>query len=280
MIATLSGCKSWVDRSTTTHQATKREKGTLSTKVRKSRTSFVLNAQFVTVQIDSRKPDDAQSMWQWIDETVLPIQNRQALLENGIRIGRVSQTDRFETTLRALSDSESDDEVDVFLKSAAVANDHPVGDDSIPIQFGKRYELPVRLPLEGMVTAMVNLDGQVIGETLEDPQYLFALMASRGNGTREVALKIRPEIQHGQTLLRWKGSDSAMRIDSRRDAWSLKELEFYLTCAEGESYVISETLPRRGLGQAMFGGENVDRAEQQVILILSVSDIPQPSDAI
>ncbi len=270
----MSGCASWSERSSLT------EAGTAEPPVHKSRQSMVLTARFVPAEVDPADPDRLQSLWQWTDETILPAEKRRTLLENGIRIGRVVQSSRFEQKLQNLSQKDSTDQVTEFLQSAEVASENPNGKKRIPLRLGKRYELPVHLPIEGPVTPLLRYDNQLIGRSLEDPQFLFALTANQANRQGEVALQVVPEIQHGAMRQRWTSSDSALRIDTRRDAWTLTELQCMLKGTENDIFVIGETTPRRGLGKQMFSGEDAGRVEQQVVLILSFHEIPTPVDKI
>lgn len=273
-LTVVCGCASWSDRSTRDDQSTANQP------TRAGRKSFVLQTRFVPIEVDPTAPDRLQSLWQWTDETIIPSEQRQSLLDNGLRIGRITQVDRFESKLSELSSHHGVDNVDTFLKSAAVSADNPIGNIRTPMVLGRRVELPVHLPIDGTVTPLVTINDQLIGKTLSNPQYLFAMTASRASSVRKIDLHIVPEIQHGQMLQRWVGSDSAMRIDTRRDAWTLTELGFLLTGGENASFVIGETTPRRGLGKEMLSGENAGRVQQQVILVLSLHNIPTPADLI
>ncbi|TWU08542.1 hypothetical protein Pla52n_11250 [Stieleria varia] len=239
---------------------------------------MILATRFVPLNVDSKNPDHVESLWQWTDETVIPAEQRRMLLENGIRVGRVTESGRFESKLTELSQPTSTDEVTEFLVKADVASENPAGKDRIPLRMGKRYEFPVRLPVEGALTPLVRYDDQVIGRSLDEPQFLFAMTANRGKSSREIELQLVPEIQHGAMRQRWTSSDSALRIDTRRDAWTLDPLHFSLTGGENDVFVIGETLPRRGLGRLMLSGEDAGRVEQQMVLVLSFQDIPSPVD--
>ena len=265
-----TGCASWTERST------ERDAIEKQLPVKKSRRSFVLETRFVHARIDPAQPDQFQSLWQWTDETVLPSETRQLLMDNGIRVARVAERDRFESKLSELSHDADEDELDELLKSAAVASDHTQGKSRIPMRLGKRYELPVRLPVHGVVTPIIKWEDQLVGKTVKEPQYLFALTGIQGDGTKAIDIQLVPEIQHGDMTSRWTGRESAMRIETRRQSWPLLPLSIVLEAEENATFVIGQTQPQRGLGQHMFRGEDSNRVEQQVLLLLTVTDVPDP----
>lgn len=240
--------------------------------------SIEIGTQFIQIRFDPADPDQLQSMWQWVDETVIPIETRRALNRNGLRIGKVFQPQRLTGKLESLKSGESQDIVDQFLASASVSSHQSEGDRIEPMRIGKRNELPVRLPVKGVHVPMIYENGDVVAKTLLDPTFLFAITPQSGQSAAEIRLRMRPEIQHGDMRQDWVHGDAALRIDVRRQTWSLDSLEFELIGGEGDLFVLSETESRRGLGKMMFGGKNVDQMEQQTVLLLRIANIPTPAE--
>ena len=275
LLAGILGCSSWSgwsDRGESVANAT------APLPLKKAPRSIELESKFVQIQFDPSQPDQLQSMWQWVDETVLPAAVRSSLSQNGLRIGRVIHEERLQAKLETLGSKKPNDVVDEFLASASVSSHQSEGTRRDPMRIGKRYELPVRLPIEGDQVVMVHRDGELVGETLRDPQFLFSVVPARGKSVAEVRLRFRPEIQHGDMRQGWVQGDAALRIDVRREAWPLESMDFELAGGEGDLFVIAETASRRGLGKLMLGGENVDRLEQQTVILLRIANVPTPAE--
>jgi hypothetical protein len=115
----------------------------------------------------------------------------------------------------------------------------------------------------------------MIGRTLQDPQFLFAITPDISQLSGQLHLRLRPEIQHGGTRQRFVTADSAIRIDTRRDAWSLNELDLNISVNQGETIVLAAEMPLRGLGEQMFTGHNANQEHQQVVVLIKIAKIPK-----
>ena len=96
--------------------------------------------------------------------------------------------------------------------------------------------------------------------------------------SQQVSLRLRPEIQHGSMRQRWVSSDTALRIDTRRETWSLKELDVNLAGVENDTFVIGSVAPAVGIGKQMLGGKSNDQTQQQVIMLIKLAQVPTPAD--
>ncbi|QDT11529.1 hypothetical protein [Planctomycetes bacterium K23_9] len=274
------GCATWTDRTTGILEAattgkTGHGESPLS-KLKENSKNIVLNVEFVPIKVDETSLDEIQSIWQWTDETVVDPGLRRELSLNGIRAGRVIRRDRL---IQRLDQMRSTDGVlDQFLSQADIASEVSHGGQRIPMRVGRRYELPVRQPIEGTHVSMVRLDGELFGRTLQDPQFLFAVKATTGNTTREINLQLRPEIQHGSMRQRWISSDTALRINTRRETWSLESLDLNLTGVEGDTFFIGGTTPRVGLGKQMLSGHRSDNSQHQVVMLITFDQIPTAAE--
>ncbi len=222
--------------------------------------------------------DRAASMWQWVDETAIDVTLRRRLLENGLRVGLVSNEESFRDRLASIASQQ--DVVEKFLTSASVASDVSRGAKKIPMRIGKRYELPLRQPIEGTHVAMARIDGETIGKTLLDAQYLFAVEPIRSTGQKQIHLRLRPEIQHGEMRQQWVGSESAFRIGQRRPVWAFPTLDLNLEISEGDVIVIAPTLPMTGLTKHMFVGLNANQQAEQIVLLMRIEHVPTAADGI
>ena len=241
------------------------------TEVGQSPHTPVIEVSFVAIKMETEDRDLADGIWQWVDETKIDAVQRHRLLANGIRAGFVSNEDQFRR--RLAGETVQSDVVNQFLSEASVNSDLSQGSERLPLRFGRRYELPLRQPTEGNDITLLSLDDGPIGRTLVRPQHMFAITAGRGTNAKQIELQFRPEIQHGDAKQKWITSDSAFRIDTRRDTWSLPELDLDVTAGRGDLLVITADTPPRGLGRKMLTGAGSDQAQQQMLLLIEVIQV-------
>ncbi len=214
----------------------------------------------------------AEDLWHWVDETAIAPEVRAELRRNGLRLGRVHSESEF---LRQLGlQRRAENEAERLLSSADVASEVTRRSRRIPCDMGKRYELPVRQPSPGTHATLVSLGGQTVGRSLENPQHLFALSILPSD-IGSVRIRLQPEIQHGLMKQTWVSSDSALRIDNRRDSWQLRELALELPLAEGAMLVAGATTPPAGLGSDMFLGTTATGDVDRVVMVLRVASLPK-----
>jgi len=232
-----------------------------------------LEVEFLPVPLSEFDAEFADSVWQQVDETPLDVELRGRLAQNGLRAGLLSQAEPFRKQLQQ-SIVAKGDVVDQFLDQASIASDLSHDRQQIPLRFGRRYEVPLRQPIEGSHTSLVRFDGETIGRTLSHPQHVLVLTGHPGERAGEIRLHVRLEIQHGESKQKFVSSDTALRIDNRREAWSLPELDLSLATSEGKSLVLGAAVPATGLGKEMLTGVSSDHANEQVFVLVHVLQVP------
>lgn len=220
--------------------------------------------------VASRSP--VEEMWRWIDETAITPEVRDALRLNGLRVGRVHTQSEFARALQAIRRTPADAATQL-LDSAAVGSDSVQTSRRIPCILGKRHELPVNHPSSGDVATLVSLGGQTIGRTLNAPQPLFAITVQPHDASG-VRVRMQPEIQFGAMRQTWVSSESALRIDNRRESWTMDELAFELASAAGDTIVAGSVLPSHGLGEQMFTGRTADGQVDHKLVVIRVTELP------
>ncbi|QDT05769.1 hypothetical protein K227x_41730 [Rubripirellula lacrimiformis] len=273
----VGGCANWKENSSVDAlTSASRNPPAGQRRIGESKKSIVLDVEFVNIKVDQTDPDQAASLWQWVDETPIDVHLRSRLIDNGLRVGVVSSDERFRQRLSAIASDH--DALDNFLASAAVASDVSRGEKRIPMRIGKRYELNLRTPIEGQHVAMARIGDQTIGRTLNNAQYLMAVHPIQMTGQQQIMLKLRTEIQHGEMRQKWIGSDSAIRIDQRRETWSIPSLDLDIEAAQGDMIVIAPTWPLTGLAKRMLAGLNADNQEEQIVVLIRIDRVPTAID--
>lgn len=262
------GCARWKNDSS--HSALKLPA------VHENTRSVVLQIEFLPIKVDVADQGENESIWQWVDETVVDATERSRLIANGMRIGQIINVDRFRS--RIDDQAPTQDVVDQFLSGASVASEVSHNSKRVPMRLGRRWELQLRQPIPGDHVTMLRLDTDTIGRTLSDPQYLFAMVATPGESTGEVNVRLRPEIQHGAMRQKWVSSDAALRIDTRRETWSIEQLDVNLSGMEGDTFVVAASQPAAGLAAQMLGGTSADNLPQQVMVVIRIAQVPSPVD--
>jgi hypothetical protein len=210
-------------------------------------------------------------IWKSIDETVVIPESRSALRRNGIRMGKAQRVADFSRQLekiRVLPTESSE-----VLEVADVQSDLSHSARRITFRVGKRYELPVRQVSKDAQVMLVALGDQTLGQTLSQAQPLFAMRVASADA-RTVRLQLRPEVQHGAMLQTWVGNEAALRIENRREAWVLSELETDVSLEKGDVLVAGCRDPAFGLGKHLFTGTTAEGDSDQVLMIVKVVELP------
>ena len=269
----LGGCAQWKDAKRISHAEASSSENPLD-----QGQQLLVEVDFVNCDVNSLDQDQTAAMWQWVDETSIDTKLRQRLLDNGLRIGVVTNAERFRDRLDESSIKE--DVVEKFLNQASVASEISHGKQRIPMRLGRRYELALRQPFEGSHVTLIRADGDPIGRTLSNAQYFLSLTASETNAPQQIRLRIQPEIQYGAARQKWVSSDTAIRIDTRRETWSLDMLDIQLMAKAGDTIVIAPDHPLHGLANKMLMGNGTDQDSQQLVVLIHVANIPTPADAL
>lgn len=261
LVATL-GCSSWhtdapslgLDRGL---PPPRREAGTA-----------VLEISFVSL----KPPPDEVDLWKQIDQTDLPADLKREWERNGLRAGKVQKPLDFPELLGKIR--RQSEGADVAMEATDVMSELSHRGRRITCRIGKRYELPVRQPSPTDQTVLVRLGDETVGRTLSRAQPLFALRATAVD-PHSISLSLRPEVQHGEMRQTWVGSDSALRLDSRRDSWNLDPLTAEIRLEQGAILIVGGFDPPRGLGQMMFTGLTAEGDDDRVVMAIRVMELPE-----
>lgn len=212
--------------------------------------------------LSDRDPLDA--FWSEVDELAVSRPTRVALRANGLRAGRIS---RIEDTMRLIGIDGTGDATLKWLEQASVASEIPHSLHSIPCRPGETKHLAVKPALRGTHPVLVRLDEAVIGEPLDQPQFLYAL-ETRTEDDGRVGVRLWPYVEHGQLRQSYVGRDQAIRVSSGRDRWTLRQLTVDTVLAEGQTLIVAPDVKPFGLGKQMFTGGRADGSTETVVMLL------------
>jgi hypothetical protein len=216
-----------------------------------------LDSAIVSRPIGDRVVDS--SPWEVADEQAIPLDVRQALEANGLRIGVITGTlpaDVTETFTPSPPQKETQ-WVHIAL---------PVGERT-PIVLGPRTET---------LTLLLNHKGKLDGRDYQDADGRLIITPGH-SGSKAVSIRIVPEIHHGETrrtIAPLEGnSPFAQREFSIKDAQQediLRELAVNVDLQPGQTLVLGcRPQQSRSLGTFLFtqAEPNGDRTFQSVLLI-------------
>jgi hypothetical protein len=198
-----------------------------------------------------------------LDDTLVPAKTREVLLNNGMRAGRLLAWEP--SSLDTLP--EEDDSIRL-LRQANLASDFESRRRRLSCRDSQPFSLVVRRPSGGELAALVNTSAGVVGQALQNPQFTFTLRTRQMDDGR-LAIRLTPEIQHGEIKQSYLSSDSlAFRVDFNRPVWTLEELAVEMPLAEGQAAVIMPCEDAFGIGQQMFVGRRSDQTEERIAMIV------------
>lgn len=288
----VAGCATWSDRGErdasrvdVSNGSAKRQGGKSWLSRPDSSSAVSIDAEFFAAPIEVNGTGDPEasqeefeaSVWQWVDETAIGLATRRRYQANGLRVGRVVQVDRFRKAIGRRAGVGAD-VINEFLREAEIASPLSQGNRTLPMRYGRRYEIPLHQPRPGTQVCLLREDRDLVGRTLSNAQLLLGLAVGQGAEAGEIELSVRPEIRHGDARQSFVSSDSAIRIDTRREVWSLETLDLSARLAAGDAIVISTTSPPVGLGRQMLTDDSPGRGREQLFVLLKVKQVPGPSD--
>lgn len=230
----------------------------------------LLNIAFISITPKSDSPTAASAPWDSMDETIVPMNTRETLAANGLRVGRVMMV-----SPDFLKDAPEADPSSRLLREAGLESDFNLNQRRLTCREGRPYTIAVRKVMEGQQSILLRKrDGQVEGRSLETPQFTLQLH-SRGGQRGEQWIQLIPEIQFGPVRQNFVANESmAFRVEHRRDRWLLDELLVKIPLAQGQALIIVPTPEPIGIGKQMLVGTKADQSEERIAIMVQVNRPP------
>lgn len=269
-VAALSGCRLM--------QPT-RTAADLLGRARQSRDSVTLETFSVRLPQDDLARDAA--IWREVDESKVPPELRGLLAENGFRAGVVGgQLPAAVQELLAVRQSPDGNPPSAQPDSAeaqatgGLQQGNVVTFDGEPaiqirqmqIRPDRRGEIVVSSTYDEL-PLLVRHGGRVTGQTHEQAQCVLGL-TTKPHADGRVALRLVPEVHHGQPQRWFDGTRGVLEFEIRRPRETLDELALDVVLSPGEYLVLSD-LPARGgsLGARFFADESTASPQRKLLFI-------------
>lgn len=260
VICLLLGCAQWSKDST-------KESKPLLVQPRMSPDSVVIET--VVIRFPKEQADTLESLWSTVDESVLDVELRRKLIENGVRGGMLigDLPHGVRERMEQLANSSHTDP----LEQANLAADVRSATNRLQCRAGRRKEIHVRREVSQPIVVLTSEEGRVEGASYEKPAMLFDLR-SIPHGDGKATLKITPEIQYGEERKSFIHSDFGLRPDMSRDRKTWDDLSLSMKLNPGQMIVLScNGEPKSSnLGKAFFVTHTAEQTDERVLLIIKL----------
>lgn len=252
---THAGCANW---SNETRTATK-----LLSPPAMSPDSLIIEATLIRFPED--RWEQLAAIWNVIDESIIDLETRRRLDENGLRCGvLVSEMPQLvRERLKELAGEENRDP----LEQAGLAADVTSDTHRLQCRAGRRKELPIRTELSEPLTVVYKQAGSIRGNVFDRPSLMFDLRAIP-HGDGRAILSLTPEIQHGEHRKSFAHSQSGVRPEVKRQSHSWDDLAIEATLTTGQALMVTLTDQPKGLGQAFFTTRTAEQSQERVLLVI------------
>jgi len=229
------------------------------------------SAQSATLEIfQLRFPEDDRSLvedlWQQVDEQRLPNDMRRKLIRNGFRAGVLGGT-LPDSLARALNlQSEMPVTSPSRLLTGQSAQPHAT---RRVLQLGRKEQATIQASeLRQRIDLLVRDESGLHGKTLAQAEAAYSLQAELTDGQR-VALRLTPEIHHGELRNRYTGGDQGIfMMTPSREHKVYNDLRIHVKLAPGELLVVGCLADAPGsLGHAFHTVRQQGQLEHKLLLI-------------
>ena len=222
-----------------------------------------LTLEIFQVRLPADDEQLAEQLWSGVDEQRIDLETRRELSRNGFRAGVISGS-----LPKVLADK--------FQEAGESKRDEVVSDESVSSRVLKRL-LQLKSTDQASVQAselrehlnvLYNSDSGLHGQSFDEVQAAYDLRAERAEGQR-AALRLTPELQHGELRNRYAGSDQGIfLVTPSREREAYDQLAIRTELSAGEFLVLGSLPDSHGtLGWAFHGVELDGPAEQKLVLV-------------
>ncbi len=260
--STVSGCASW-----STEKKPERETSLLPP--RQLNPDSVL-VETVFVRFPQAAAPDLAEIWNSTNESLLDIELRRRLDQNGLRVGLI--VGELPWVIRQQLESTGAKQTTDALEHVGLAADVDNKMRKLQCRAGRRKDLLVKPELVDPLTVITMRDDKhVIGETFERATVLFDLRAvPHGDGT--ATIELTPEIQHGDHRQTFRRNDFGVLPEMSRGLHVWNDLRIVAKLQPGQILLVASTAPAKALGSAFFVSKTAENLDEHVLLLLRLGE--------
>lgn len=233
--------------------------------VRTSPDSVALEVFHARIPLD--KEQQADALWQHVDEQVFGADLRRQLLANGLRAGVVGSSPPEELSQLLALDGNAPE----ASSSRVITTDSaqpPVTRQVFQLNRRDRKLIKTSEPRDE-AQVLFSDEGRMGGKTFDRVQGVYTLQAEAIAGQR-VKLRMTPELQHGEMRMRYSGNEQEGLMiktpSQEREVFERLALEVELTPGE---FLVLGCLPdsKTSLGGVMHTVHSVGQDERKLIVV-------------
>jgi hypothetical protein len=220
------------------------------------------------VRWPSEPAEDAENLWESLDEQFLPPDLRQTLAANGLRAGILS--DPLPEAIRRSLEATRDPLAVITDQQVTAGAELLARRERRQCPSGSVEEIEVLPVSEGRRVVLLNDAGRVRGIVFDQPRgFLELSIQSLGDG--RVRIELLPIVDYGEPRKRFIGGQNVYRIDVRRDREPFENLTVSSTLTPGQTLVLTATPERKGLGAAFFA-DRFQSDQDRLALLLRIAE--------
>jgi hypothetical protein len=228
----------------------------------------IAGIETILVRLAPHQTQRLPELWAQIDEQSLTPETRLALDRNGMRAGKLSSSipplldEWIRETVRRLGEDP--------LEQIGFAADISSYSQLWRCRANARKELNVRR-FDSESVCVFYHDGSTKGKIYDSPQFLYSIFAvPLGNSAAHI--RLTPEVQFGDPVLKVITRDAAIRTDTRRESVVWEKIAVDLKIQIGDCILIGPTHESRGLGEHFFHTKTKNGEIQPVLLLVRLSE--------
>ncbi len=254
----LIGCANW------SNDSLNGQRSLLSTPIATPDSVIV---ETVLLRFPRESQTQLSAMWDVLDESILNIDARRRLDENGLRCGLI--VGELPSVVRTRLEELAGNNPATPLEEIGLVADVTSDTHRLQCRAGRRKDLFIRSDLAESITVVYRYADKLRGETFDRPSLLFDLRAiPLGDG--KAKFKFTPEIQFGETQHSISYSTTGIHNKFERKKHAFEDLTFETSLSPGETLICSSTDDAHsiGIGHAFFHTKTTQQTEEQVILMV------------
>jgi hypothetical protein len=185
---------------------------------------------------------------------------------NGIRVG-ILRGELPKVLADQLAVNQQQQQSDV-LEQVGLGSDAKPGSRLLRCRAGRRKELVLRQTIQGQLSILTSLDGQLSGLSFDQQPTALLAMTAFASSDGQAVLELLPEVQYGQQRTSYVTTEFGVRQEAKRESTSWKPLKIRATLSPGNMLMVAATQPTKSLGGGFFVTDTAKQTQEHLVLLL------------